>query len=159
MQLDIDYYKSRGIKIGKNMRTFSSLICAEPYLLSFGDNVTISSDVTFIPHDNSVSKIIKGSTDVFGKISIGNNCFLGHGTIVLPGVKLGDNVIVGAGSVVTKSFEEGNVIIAGNPAKVICTTDEYGEKIRGKSISTNGLSYTEKMELLLNLPEEKFLSK
>lgn len=52
-------------------------------------------------------------------VIIGNKCWIGMNSMILPGVKLGDNTIVGAGSVVTKSFPEGNVVIAGNPAKVI----------------------------------------
>ncbi|MBR5192279.1 MAG: sugar O-acetyltransferase [Clostridia bacterium] len=51
-------------------------------------------------------------------ITIGNNCWIGGGAIICPGVTLGDNVVVGAGAVVTKSFGS-NVVIAGNPAKII----------------------------------------
>lgn len=51
-------------------------------------------------------------------ITIGDDVWIGGGTIICPGVTLGNNVIVGAGSVVTKSFGD-NVIIAGNPAKII----------------------------------------
>ena len=51
-------------------------------------------------------------------ITIGDNCWIGAGAIINPGVTLGNNVVVGSGSVVTKSFPD-NVVIAGNPAKVI----------------------------------------
>lgn len=52
------------------------------------------------------------------EVIIGDNCWIGGGVTILPGVTLGDNVVVGAASVVTKSFPS-NVVIAGNPAKVI----------------------------------------
>lgn len=52
-------------------------------------------------------------------IKIGDKCWIGMNSVVLPGVTLGTNTIVGAGSVVTKSFLEGHCIIAGNPAKII----------------------------------------
>lgn len=52
-------------------------------------------------------------------IIMGDNCWIGMNSVVLPGVELGNRTIVGAGSVVTKSFKEGNCIIAGNPAKII----------------------------------------
>ena len=52
-------------------------------------------------------------------VVIGNGCWIGMNTVILPGVTLGDNTIVGAGSVVTKSFKSGNCLIAGSPAKVI----------------------------------------
>ena len=51
-------------------------------------------------------------------ITLGNDVWVGGGSIICPGVTLGDNVVVGAGSVVTKSFGD-NVIIAGNPARII----------------------------------------
>ena len=56
-------------------------------------------------------------------IIIGEKCWIGMNSIILPGVTLGANTIVGAGSVVTKSFPEGKCIIAGNPAKVIKNLD------------------------------------
>ena len=51
-------------------------------------------------------------------ITIGDNCWIGGGAVINPGVTLGNNVVVGSGAVVTKSFGD-NVIIAGNPAKII----------------------------------------
>ena len=51
-------------------------------------------------------------------ITIGDNCWIGGGAIINPGVSLGNNVVVASGSVVTKSFGD-NVIIGGNPAKII----------------------------------------
>lgn len=50
---------------------------------------------------------------------IGDKCWIGMNSVILPGVVLGDNTIVGAGSVVTKSFENGHCVVAGNPAKLI----------------------------------------
>ncbi|WP_302589697.1 acyltransferase [uncultured Muribaculum sp.] len=52
-------------------------------------------------------------------VSIGEKCWIGMNSIILPGVELGPHTIVGAGSVVTKSFVDGHCVIAGNPAKVI----------------------------------------
>lgn len=49
---------------------------------------------------------------------IGENCFIGGRSLILPGVEIGDHCIVGAGSVVTKSVPSGS-IVAGNPAKTI----------------------------------------
>lgn len=52
-------------------------------------------------------------------IVLGDNCWIGMNSVLLPGVELGDNTVVGAGSIVTKSFKDGHCIIAGNPAKII----------------------------------------
>lgn len=52
-------------------------------------------------------------------IIIGEGCWIGMNSIILPGVTLGEKIMVGAGSVVTKSFYEAGSIVAGNPAKII----------------------------------------
>lgn len=52
-------------------------------------------------------------------VVLGEKCWIGMNTVILPGVVLGPNTTVGAGSVVTKSFAEGYCVVAGNPAKVI----------------------------------------
>lgn len=52
-------------------------------------------------------------------IKLGESCWIGMNSMILPGVELGPHTVVGAGSVVTKSFPEGFCVIAGNPAKKI----------------------------------------
>ena len=57
-------------------------------------------------------------------IEIGDDCWLGGGVIVCPGVKIGCRCVIGAGSVVTHDIPD-NSVAAGNPARVIRTaTDE-----------------------------------
>lgn len=52
-------------------------------------------------------------------VILGEKCWIGMNSVILPGVVLGDHTIVGAGAVVTKSFLEGNCVVAGNPAQMI----------------------------------------
>jgi acetyltransferase-like isoleucine patch superfamily enzyme len=61
---------------------------------------------------------IRNQGGVYSKISIGENCWLGNGALIMANV--GDNCIVAAGSVVIKDVPELS-IVAGNPAKVIKT--------------------------------------
>lgn len=76
----------------------------------------------------------------------------------MPGVTIGDNVLVAAGSVVTKSIPN-NVVVGGNPAKILCTIDEYIERNIKYNLNSKGLSYADKKKLLLSLPEEMFIRK
>ena len=57
-------------------------------------------------------------------IHIGNNCWLGTGVLVMPGITIGDNVIIGAGSVVTK-YIPSNVIAVGNPCHILREVNEH----------------------------------
>ena len=124
--------KKKGLTIRKNSRFIAPInLIAEPYLVSIGSHVTISSDVYLITHDGAtwVGRNNKKYTKIirFGKISIGDNCFIGAKSIIMPGVKLGNNVIIGAGSVVTKDIAD-NSVFAGNPARFITNTQDYLEK-------------------------------
>ena len=56
---------------------------------------------------------------------IGQNCFIGGESIILPGITVGDNCVIGAGSVVTKDVPPRS-IVAGNPAKVIRSDIDVG---------------------------------
>lgn len=134
-----NFYRNKGVKVGKH-----SIICSyskiyEPNLVSIGDDCVISSNVQFITHDHSINKVCEKS-NLFGKISIGDNCFIGQGTILLYGIQLADNIIVASGSVVTKSFMESNIIIGGNPAKKISTWEEFKNKNADKAANRKELS-------------------
>lgn len=51
-------------------------------------------------------------------VHIGNNCWIGAGALIMPGVTIGDNTVIGAGSVVTKDIPA-NVVAVGNPCKIL----------------------------------------
>ena len=145
------WFRRNGMKIGDNCTICCNILPSEPYLVTIGNNVTISAPVQLLTHDNSIIKMSHGeSTDIFGEINIGDNCFIGAGTVILPGVTLADNIVVAAGSVVTKSFFESNIIIGGNPAKKITTWELSLEKNIKYAQNIRGLSQREKRKLLMN---------
>ena len=87
-----------------------------------------------------------------GKVTIGNNVFIGADSVVLPNTRIGNNVIIGANSTVTKDIPDNSVAV-GNPAKVICTLDDYlnRQKEQMKTAPKYGDEYT----LRGNVTEEK----
>ncbi|MEO9303531.1 DapH/DapD/GlmU-related protein [Acinetobacter pittii] len=58
-------------------------------------------------------------------VIIGEQCWIGMNSVILPGVVLGNNIVVAAGSVVNKSFTENGVIIGGSPAKILKKIEQY----------------------------------
>ncbi len=87
------------------------------YGITIGEGTIWSFNVAMITLDHNHNNLSSGETK--GPISIGRDCWIGAGAVILSGVTLGDHTIVGANSVVTKSFPQGNVIIVGAPAMVI----------------------------------------
>ena len=128
-------FRKQGMKIGNNSHIYSNIITPESFLIEIGDNVTISSEVIFVTHDNSIIKLDSGLPNLFGKITIGNNCFIGQRSTLLYGVTLANNIIVATGSVVTKSFSEENIIIAGNPARIVGTWENFYNKRKEYGLS------------------------
>ena len=159
----IDKYKKLGMKVGKNCSFVSPgpNFGSEPYLIEFGDDVTVSFDVAFVTHDagtrvlRNLAKTEKEKeTVIYGKIIVGNNCFIGCRTTILPGVKIGDNCIIGAGSVVNKDIPS-NSVAAGVPCKVICTIDEYKKKHDSDFLYMVSMPADKKKKFLLELFNEK----
>lgn len=118
-----DYIK-RGMKVGENCSI--QLRCIFDYshchLISIGNNVKLAPEVYILAHDASTKRKL-GYTKI-GNVIIEDNAFIGARTLIMPGVVIGENSIIGAGSIVTKSVPE-NSVVAGNPAKFICTYEQY----------------------------------
>lgn len=116
-----------GMKVGKNFKRLHGVILdpAHCWLIEIGDNVTIAPRVHILAHDASTCSYL-GYAKI-GRVTIGNNVFIGAESVILPNTQIGDNVIIGANSTVTKNLESGNVY-AGNPVRRICSIKEYVEK-------------------------------
>jgi len=89
-----------------------------------GKNSYIAPNVGLITANHDMSDL---DNHLLGRdIVVGEACWIGMNSVILPGVRLGPRTVVGAGSVVTKSFPDGHCIIAGAPARVIKTLDNEG---------------------------------
>lgn len=146
----IKYLTKKGTKIGEN----TSLICginsfgSEPYLIEIGNNCLISSEVMFMTHDGGLSVLnnlnyFDIKMDKLAPIKVGNNCFIGARSVIMPGVKIGDNCVIGLGSIVTKDVES-NSVVCGVPARKIKTIDEYYKGIKEYTYPTYNMNYKEK---------------
>ena len=151
-ELIIRKYRKLGMKIGNNTHIFCNIVSSEPYLISIGNDSTISTNVSLLTHDSSIGAIGDRNvySDLCGRIRIGDHCFIGNNSIIMYGVELGDRSIVAAGAVVTKSFPLGNVVLAGNPARVICKSDEFYSKSIIHGLNLHGLKYDERKRTILS---------
>lgn len=146
----INHLRKIGMHIGTGCCIFSEKIeTAEPYLVTIGNRVMISDNVSFTTQDASAIYYLPGASDIFGRIYYGDDCFIGMGTIILPGVTIPHHCIIGAGSVVTKSFSEPYSVIAGNPAKYLCSVEELKNKNQKYTLNTHGKNFEEKRTYLL----------
>ncbi len=124
-----DKLRRLGAKVGSQCRIYTSYYSSEPYLIEIGNHVTLTDGVSLITHDGAVwiFRESEPEIDLFGKILIGNNVFVGINATILNGTIIGDDSIIGAGSIVKGGFAPGSVI-AGVPARRIASIQEYYEK-------------------------------
>jgi len=136
--LRITLARKWGVKVGNGC--FINPPCrfgVEPYLISIGDDCVLSGNNTFITHDGAIRIFLKTEAfkeigTLFGPIAIRDNCFVGFGSTILPNVIIGPNSVVGTGSIITKNVPP-KTVFAGNPAKFICTYDEFMKKCKLRS--------------------------
>jgi maltose O-acetyltransferase len=121
--------RKTGMHLGKGVNLpFSTWIdSSHCFLISIGDNCGFGEHCIILAHDAMPNEFLDASR--LGRVVIHESCHFGAGTVILPGVEIGPRSIVGANSVVSRNIPPGTVA-AGNPAKVICTLDEYLEKHR-----------------------------
>jgi len=146
----------QGMKVGQNFERMNNVLIddSHAWLIEIGDNVTLAPRVHILAHDASTKKFL-GYTKI-GRVTIGNNVFVGAEAVILPGVTIGDNVIIGANSTVTHDVPD-NMVVTGSPAKMLCTTDEYvkKEKKRMETSPVYGAEYTLRGNISLELKEKQ----
>ena len=148
-----------GVVIGHDSFVNSKFWSNEPYLIKIGNNCAITNGVKIFTHGGArVARLKHPKFDCFGRVEIGDNVYLGTNSLIMPGVTIGSNVLVAAGSVVTNSIPA-NVVIGGNPARIICTLDQYVNKNIPFNLDTKGMSTNEKKSIILSVDNSKLIRK
>lgn len=94
----------------------------------FGENCMLAPGVHIYTATHPVNPVERNKGLEFGKpVKIGDNCWIGGGAIINPGVRIGDNVVIASGAVVTKDVPS-NVVVGGNPARIIKEIDFEDKK-------------------------------
>lgn len=150
-----------GVEIGKNCLISTRYWSSEPYLISIGNNVQVTDNVSFHTHGGGqVIRHMHPDFDCFGKIRIDDYAYIGAWSHIMAGVTIGEGALIAAGSVVTKSVPP-HTVVGGNPARYICTTEEYYERNKKNDLGTKRKRFTkaERRSFLLSLSEEKLIVK
>jgi acetyltransferase-like isoleucine patch superfamily enzyme len=144
----LPFYCNTGVKtiIGKNTFINNNCNFLDTDIIEIGDNTLLGPGVNVLTADHPVStreRILPVDDDLEDEnysyidekgnfddsieytfvntrkpVKIGDRCWIGANSIILPGVTIGNNVVIGAGSVVTKDIPD-NVVAVGSPAKII----------------------------------------
>jgi len=116
------------IHIGDNVFINFDCVFLDGADVRIGDSTAVAPRVQFLTAGHPVDPAERNKHDESGKpfgayavdkpISIGKDCWIGAGSLILGGVSIGDGTTIGAGSVVTRDIPAG-VVAAGNPCRVI----------------------------------------
>lgn len=155
----LKYARHLGVNIGNDCLIATRNWSSEPYLVTIGNHVQLTNNVSIHTHGggNSIRQN-HPDFDIFGKVVIQDWAYIGAYSQIMPGVTIGEGALVAAGSIVTKSVAP-HTVVAGNPARVLCTTEDYYERNKTYSVGTKGLGYEEKKKVLQSLSEDFFIKK
>lgn len=107
------------VHFGKNVYANFNLTLVDDTHIYVGDNTMFGPGVIIATAGHPILPSLREKGYQYNMpVSIGKNCWIGAGAIILPGVQIGDNVVIGAGSVVTKDIPS-DVVAVGNPCRVL----------------------------------------
>lgn len=109
------------------------------FLISIDDHCGFGEECLILAHDAQMDEFLDMAK--VGRVTIHKSCHIGARTVILPGVEIGPRTIVGASSVVSRSLPA-ETVCAGNPARVICSLDEYLKKHQEKAALGTQFTYT-----------------
>jgi len=113
------------VHFGKNVYANFNLTLVDDTHIYVGDNTMFGPNVTIATGGHPILPELREQGYQYNSpVTIGKNCWIGAGAIIVPGVTIGDNVVIGAGSVVTKDMPS-NVVAVGNPCRILREIGEH----------------------------------
>ena len=121
-------FGGKHVHFGKNIYANFNLTLVDDTHIYVGDYTMFGPNVTVATAGHPIlPELRKEAYQYNAAITIGKNCWIGAGAIILPGITIGDNVVIGAGSIVTKDIPS-NAVAVGNPCKVLREVNEHDKK-------------------------------
>lgn len=121
-------------RVGPDCSIQTNVTITDPPFVSLGRNVRLSG-CTIFGHDGSVNMLNRAfglQLDSVGPVVLGDDVFVGHGAIVLPGVRIGSRVIVAAGAVVSRDLPD-DCVAAGVPAAPVRSLVDHVASLRRRN--------------------------
>lgn len=147
------------IDIGSHTLLTPGLQMVSAKHIEIGDNVMIASRVYISDADwHDIYNRLE-TPGPRAAVRIGDNAWIGYGSIICKGAQIGENSVIGAGSVVTGAIPA-NVVAAGNPAKVIRELDTKRHFIARDTMFEDKKNYDKTMSYLhyLNHKDNSYIS-
>jgi len=138
--VNADIARAEGSKVGFGTLIFGRLDGGpgtHPELITIGKGCLIASEAVLLCH---------GYPNIWDSITIGDNCYIGFGALILPGAVIGSNCVIGARAVVSHAhpFPDWSLIV-GNPARVKRSLNELPRDIERHKIFTDHMKIFEGM--------------
>jgi maltose O-acetyltransferase len=103
---------------GENVYFNVNCVILDVTLVKLGNNVFFAPCVQVYTATHPIDAVLRRSKENGKPVTIGDDCWIGGGAIICPGVTIGNRCVIGAGSVVTKDIPDDS-LAAGNPARVL----------------------------------------
>lgn len=103
---------------GENVYFNVNCVILDAMKVTIGDNVFFGPNIHIYTATHPIDAIDRRKIEFAKPVTIGNDCWIGGNSIILPGIIIGNNCTIGAGSVVTKNIPNNSVVV-GNPAKIL----------------------------------------
>lgn len=108
-----------GIILGEDVFINMNCTFLDGGFIQIGKNTLVGPNVQiYTPHHPLNFKARREPLEIAYPVLIGEDCWIGGGAIICPGVQIGNRVVVGAGSVVTRDVPDDSVVV-GNPARIL----------------------------------------